>query len=281
MPRFGRAVPAVLVLVASFLGLYGHVLATLVRDWAGDGNYSHGFLIPPLAAYVAWERRAHLAAMTLRPSWVGLVLVAGGLATLAAGTLGAELFLTRVSLIIVIAGAIVFLAGWRHLRALLFPVGLLLLMVPIPVIVFNQIAFPLQLIASQFGAAVLSGAGVPVLREGNVIVLANTTLEVAEACSGIRSLVSLLTVGVMLGHFGHARRSVRIALAVATVPIAIVTTGLRVAGTGIAAHYSGSAAAEGFLHSFSGWLVFVLALVMLWTLDRWIRRFAPTPVPAT
>jgi exosortase len=190
----------------------------------------------------------------------GLLIVLASVGVLAAGTLGAELFLTRVSMIGVLAGAIVFLYGWRHLTTLAFPVAFLLLMIPLPALIFNQIAFPLQLLASRAGEMVLSVLRIPVLREGNVIVLAHTTLEVAEACSGIRSLVSLLTLGIVYGYFIDPRGLVRVAVALSTVPVAIAANGLRVAGTGIAAQYYGAQAAQGFLHSFSGWMVFVVAL---------------------
>jgi exosortase len=158
---------------------------------------------------------------------------------------------------------------------MLFPIAFLILMVPIPQLIFNQIAFPLQLLASDVGAGGLKAVGVPVLREGNVMMLAHTTLEVAEACSGIRSLVSLLTLGVVYGYFMDSRSWVRWALTLATVPIAVVTNGLRVAGTGVAAHYYGAEAAEGFMHSFSGWLVFVAAFALLVVVREVIVRLVP------
>src|SRR6185503_6603836 len=219
----------------------------------------HGFLIIPLAAYLAWERRHKLAEIIPAPSSFGLVVVVGSIVVLLAGILGSELFLQRVSIIGSVIGAVLFLLGWRHLRALSFPVAMLLLMIPIPAIIFNQIAFPLQLLASRFGETAMGIADVPVLREGNVLILANTTLEVAEACSGIRSLVSLLTVGIVLGYFADPRPAVRVAVALCTIPVAIIANALRVAGTGIAAHHFGPEAAQGFFHEFSGWLVFVAA----------------------
>ena len=174
-----------------------------------------------------------------------------------------------------LAGLVLFLGGWRHLRTLAFPLAFLLLMIPIPAIVFNQVAFPLQLLASQFGTQLLGTLGIPVLREGNVIVLARTSLEVAEACSGIRSLISLLTLGIVLGYFSDRRRWVRVAVAIATVPVAIVTNGLRVAGTGVAAHYYGPRAAEGFLHAFSGWLTFAVAIVIVFGVQRVLATLCP------
>jgi exosortase len=266
--------------LASFGLLYWQVFARLWRDWANDDNYSHGFLILPLAAYFVWERRGRLGELTFLPANVGAAILLGGLLLLLAGLFGAELFLTRVSLLFVLAGAVVFLLGWRALKILSFPLAFLLLMIPIPAIVFNQIAFPLQLVASRAGETALSLLSIPVLREGNVIILAHTSLEVAEACSGIRSLVSLLTLGIVYGYFTDPRGGVRVAVALVTVPIAIVANAARVAGTGIAAHYYGPEAAQGFLHTFSGWMVFVVALALLFLLTRAMMRALPPPAPA-
>jgi exosortase len=265
----------VLLVCAAFL--YRNVVVKLVSDWYNDDNYSHGFLIVPIAAYFAWERRDRLREARLQPSVLGLIVVLGSLATLIAGILGAELFLSRVSMIGVLAGTVLFVLGWQHLRILTLPIAFLLLMVPLPAIVFNQIAFPLQLVASQFGQSTLTLCGIPVLREGNVIILANTTLEVAEACSGIRSLISLLTLGIIYGYFTDSRMWVRTAIATATIPIAIIANGVRVAGTGIAAHYFGREAATGFFHTFSGWLVFIVAFAMLFIVMRLLLLVTPQP----
>jgi exosortase len=155
----------------------------------------------------------------------------------------------------------------------------LLLMIPIPAIIFNQIAFPLQLLASRFGEVVLRTLEIPVLREGNVITLANTQLEVAEACSGIRSLISLLTLGIVYGYFTDSRFGVRLAIALSTIPVAIVANGLRVAGTGVAAYYYGVQAAQGFFHEFSGWVIFVVSLVMVLLIHRVVLAVAPRVPP--
>lgn len=256
--RAVRWVPFLLI-VATFAVLYRHVATELFRAWSTDDNYSHGFLIVPIAAYLAWERRARLLNAGYRPSVLGLAVVLGSLGLLVVGTLGAELFLTRVSMVGVVAGATLFLFGWAHLRILAFPIGFLVLMIPLPSIVFNQIAFPLQLLASQVGASVVAAFGVPVLREGNLIVLSYATLEVAEACSGIRSLVSLVTLGVVYGYFIDARTWMRLAIVFSTVPVAIFANAFRVAGTGVAAEYFGVESAEGFFHGFSGWVVFLAA----------------------
>ncbi|MBI2221521.1 MAG: exosortase [Acidobacteria bacterium] len=259
---------APVVLIISFALLYRDVLTGLVADWMGDQNYSHGFLIVPLALYFAWERRRELAEAPGGPSIVGLFIALGSISLLVAGVLGSEFFLTRVSMVGTIAGVVLFVLGPHHLRVLAFPLAFLLLMIPIPAIVFNQIAFPLQLFASWFGETALAVSGVPVLREGNLIVLTDTTLEVAEACSGIRSLVSLFTLGVVYAYFMESRTAIRVILACATVPIAIITNGCRIAGTGVAAQVYGSRAAEGFFHTFSGWLLFVMAFGLLFLLHR-------------
>jgi len=151
------------------------------------------------------------------------------------------------------------------------------LMVPLPAILFNQIAFPLQLLASRVGELAITAANVPVLREGNLLILPNTTLEVAEACSGIRSLVSLLTLGIVFGYFADARPWVRTIIALSTIPVAILSNGMRVAGTGIAAHRFGPAAADGFFHEFSGWLLFIVAFLMMFALQRLLLRAIPPP----
>jgi len=275
LTRINRQHCAIAALVVAFAILYRGVIIKLVSDWAHDDNYSHGFLIIPIAAYFAWERRHRLAAAPIHSAAFGLIILAGSLLTLFAGVLGAELFLTRVSMIGVLVGTILFVLGWQHLRVLTLPVAFLFLMIPIPAIIFNQIAFPLQLLASRFGETVLSALSIPVLREGNVITLASTQLEVAEACSGIRSLISLLTLGIVYGYFVSPSVAVRTVLALATIPVAILANGMRVAGTGIAANYYGPAAAEGFFHTFSGWLVFVVSFAMLFLIHRLIARWTP------
>jgi len=263
-----KLLSALALLIASFGFLYWDVIAKLVHDWSVDENYSHGFLIVPLALYLAYQKRERLRRETCRPSNVGLLVVLLSLGLLAAGVLGAELFTTQVSILGTVSGSVLYLYGWGHLRIMLFPIALLFVMIPIPAIVLNPIAFPLQLLASRAGEAALISCRIPVLREGNLIHLANSSLEVAEACSGLRSLVSLLTLGILYGYFAESKTWIRLSLVLATVPVAILANGLRVAGTGIAAHFYGPKAAQGFFHTFSGWLVFVAAFAMLFVLHR-------------
>ena len=265
------------LVLGGLLLVYWSVIRGLIDAWSTDDNYSHGFFIVPLAAYFAWERRKALAATPVRPSYFGLLVVAGSMALLVAGLLGAELFLSRVSLIGAIAGSILFLFGWQRLRVALFPLAFLLLMVPLPALIFNKIAFPLQLVASNVGEYTISSLDIPILREGNVLILANATLEVAEACSGIRSLVSLFTLGIVFGYFVDRRPWVRAVIALSAVPVAILANGLRVASAGIAAHNFGARGVEGLFHDFSGWVVFVVAFLMMLGFQRLLQRLLPPP----
>jgi exosortase len=275
-----RTIASVTIIALPFLALYSAVFSRLMQDWLHDDNYSHGFLILPVAMYFVWERRQRLMTLQRRPHAFGLVIVLLSSAMVVGGTLGAELFTTRIALLGTIVGSVIFLCGWSHLQLLAFPIGFLLLMIPLPTIIFNQIAFPLQLTASKLGEVTLAAVGIPVVREGNVIYLAHSTLEVAEACSGIRSLVSLLTFGIIYGYFTDRRTTVRLAIACSTVPVAIAANGLRVAGTGIAAHFYGEAAATGFLHTFSGLLMFAASLAILSLTTRLVRWITPQPALA-
>jgi len=166
-------------------------------------------------------------------------------------------------LLLLIAGLVVYFLGWRFFRAVLFPWAFLILMIPIPAILFNQITFPLQILASKLAAAVLPVAGVPVLREGNVINLPALPLEVAQACSGIRSLLSLMTLSIIYGYVAETRVAIRVLLALASIPIAVVANSLRIVGTGLLVQYWDPDKAEGFFHLFSGWLIFLVSLAML------------------
>lgn len=265
-----RRVP--LILAGLALGvLYFGVIVGLVNAWVINPDYSHGFLIVPLCMFFVWQRRQRLAALPVRPAWAGAGVVALSLLVFVAGQLGAEQFLARVSLIGVLAGAVIFVLGWAHFRVLAWTFCFALLMIPLPAIVFNEIALPLQLLASTVAEQSLLLFNIPVLREGNVIFLSSATLEVAEACSGIRSLVSLLTVGIVYGYFTEEKTSRRVILAVSTLPIAVTANALRVAGTGLLAHFAGQSAADGFFHLFAGWLVFMSAVVMLFVLQGGLR----------
>jgi exosortase len=257
------------------LWLYIPTFTRLVTQWWTDPNFSHGFFVPLFSAFVIWQERSRLIGLSPRPSWWGLLLMGFGLSVLIVGQLGAELFLSRVSFLIVLAGLIVLFLGWSFFRALLFPWAFLFLMIPIPAIVFNLITFPLQLLASKVASTTLPWMGVPVLREGNVILLPAMALEVAEACSGIRSLMSLATLAVIYGYLMERKIAVRVLLALASVPIAVAANSLRIVGTGLLVQYWDPEKAQGFFHEFSGWLIFMFSLVMIYLLHRIVRIFWP------
>ena len=265
------------VLGAFMVGLYAAVAPRLVGQWATDDDYAHGFLILPLAIYFAWDRRRKLATLPVEPGPWGAALLALGLAMLAVGSVGAELFLQRTSFIVVLAGLVWLLFGKAFLAALAFPLAFLVLMVPLPAIVMNAVAFPLQVFAAQSATLCMQAAGIPALREGNVIVLADTTLEVAEACSGIRSLQALLALGAVYGYVTQRAVWKRWALVLLSVPIAIAANALRVAGTGLLAHFWGAEVAHGFYHSFAGWIVFVVAFALLLASAALLTRLPDRP----
>jgi exosortase len=255
--------------------LYYPVLEKLVKDWWQIPDFSHGFLVPIFAAYVIWMKRDTLRTTRLKPSWVGVVVVALALAFLLLGVFGAQMFLARISLIILLGGFVLAFGGTPLLGELRFPLLVLLLAIPIPSIIFNQLTFPLQTLASELATALLPMFGVPVFREGHVINLPSMSLEVAEACSGIRSLMSLFTLSIFYGYFMEQSAWKRAMLAVAGVPIAIAANAMRIIGTGLCVQYWNPDKAVGFFHEFSGWVMFLLALGCLFLLHRAMNLLMP------
>lgn len=243
--------------------LYTGIVVGLVRDWLQDPNYSYGLLIVPFAAFLIWRRRKELKQIPIRPSYWGYMGVFGAVAILLVGKLGTEVFLSRVSLIVLLSGMVLYFGGWRLLRALAFPLGILFLMIPLPAIVFNQISLPLQFVSSRLATWLLAVTGVPVLREGNIIRLPAMSLDVAQACSGIRSVISLLSLAIIYGYLMERAVWKRLVLVGISVPIAVLTNATRIMGTGIMVQYWSRRMASGFFHEFSGWLIFVFALFLL------------------
>lgn len=256
------------ILIGLLVWLYASIASRLALQWWEDPNFSHGFFVPLFSLFVLWQDREKLAAVPCKPSWWGVPIICGSLTVLVVGVLGAELFLSRISLILLLAGLVILFQGWRWFGHVLFPWAFLFLMVPIPNIVFNQITFPLQLLASKVAATTLPWAGVPVLREGNVINLPAMPLEVAQACSGIRSLLSLTTLAIIYGYLMETRVWIRVTLALASIPIAVAANSFRIFGTGLLVQYWDPDKAEGFFHAFSGWLIFVVSLLMLFALHH-------------
>lgn len=241
---------------------YAPVLYALVKNWNSDADMGHGFFVPIIAAYIAWQKRAEVAATPAQPNWWGLPVVLYGALQLCIATLGAELFTARTAFVISLAGMVLLLGGARYLKIFAFPLFLLLFMIPIPAIIYNRITFPLQIIASESAEKALSLLQIPVLREGNVLELPDQTLNVVEACSGIRSLLSLSFLSLVFGYFFEKRVWIRVVLFLSTIPIAIAANGARVTLTGILAETKPELA-EGFFHAMSGWIIFMVALAIL------------------
>ena len=284
------SLPKVILLIAAFVFLYANVIAKLGFDWWTDENYSHGLLIPIIIGIIVWHEWYSLKRLARDGSiWLGGLISIFALLLLTAGVLGAELFTTRVSMVLMLAGIIFYLFGTRMIRPLLVPFVLLLLAIPIPQIIFNKIAFPLQIWASRMAVWGIRSFDVPTVRSGNVIDIlpAGATqpisLEVVEACSGIRSLMTLVALALVLAYFTR-RTSLRggglsgtdlfraFILMVSAVPIAVITNAARVTATGIFTYHYGKQATDGFWHDLSGWLVYVVALAMLITVNAALIR---------
>jgi exosortase len=264
---------------ALLLASYVPVLWRLVRQWDADPDMGHGFFVPLVAGYIVWQKRAELQALEPAPNWWGLAVVLYGGLQLWIATMGAELFLARTAFVISIIGVVLLLGGTAWVRALAFPLFLLFFMIPIPTVVYNSITFPLQILASRVSTEALSLMQIPVLREGNVLELAEQKLSVVEACSGIRSLLSLTFLSLVYGYFFETKVWMRVLLFVSTIPIAIVANASRVTLTGVLTEYKPELA-EGFFHTASGWVIFMVALgilVVLHQILNWVYRLVRRP----
>lgn len=271
-----------LAAIALAIAVYAPILYYMALHWNAVADYSHGFLIPPLALYFAWERKPQLKRARIEPSWWGIAPLVLSTITLVVGRLGVELMNMRVSFVLALIGIVLLLLGRQVFKILAFPLFFLFLMVPLPQSLVNPIAFPLQLIAADWAVQVLYHLQIPALREGNIIHLPNTTLFVAEACSGLRSLMALITLGVVFAYFFRKSWGERIIIVTSAIPIAIVVNALRVTITGILTYHFGEKAAEGAIHEFQGLITFGAAFVLLlgeaWLLAKfWPDRWRPQP----
>ena len=265
-----------ILLALVITAIYYQVVGKLVMDWYDNPDFSHGFLVVPFALFVAWEKRKVLRDTPIRQTWSGIWLLLAAIFVLFMGVYGAELFLSRLSLVMLIAAIVWTLCGRAMLRELRFPILVLLLAIPIPAVIFNQITFPLQLLASRMASVLLPLFGVPVLRDGNIIRLASMQLEVAEACSGIRSLMSLFAVAIFYGYFLERSTARRVVLALASIPIAVFANSARIVGTGLCVQYWNPDKAVGFFHEFSGWLMFIVSLCCLYLVHTLMRLKIPS-----
>jgi len=266
---------AVAPLLALFLWTYWPIIPGLIAQWWNEPDYSHGFLIPFISLGFVWFRRNQLASIEVQPGYGGLLMMSMALMLYVAGHIGADMFLQRISLILMLSGILVFMAGWSMFKALLFPLGYLLLAVPLPGIIFNSIAFPLQLLAARIATNTMHLLSVPVLREGNIMHLASVSLDVEEACSGIRSLFSLLAIGVLYAQVTTKKLTPRLVIALAVIPIAIAANVFRVTTTGFLAHYLSVETAMGFFHQLGGMVVFAVALLLFFCISQLVALLGP------
>jgi len=242
------------------IGVYAPLLAGLARQWGTDPDMSHGFFVLPVVAFVVWRRRGELAPIEgkpeAKPNWWGLAIVAWGAAQMLLGTLAAQVFIARTAFLVSLAGAVLFLGGTRALKIMAFPLLLLLFLFPMPAMVYARVTLPLQIFASAAAETVLNWIGIPVLRDGNILELPHQRLSVVEACSGIRSLLSLAFLSLVYAYFFDRRVAMRWVLLGATVPIAIAANAFRITLMGLFG-------LEGASHLFEGWVLFVVALGLL------------------
>jgi len=274
-------VGSLLLLSALVLVLYGRVLGAMAQQWWSDPNYGHGFLVPVFAAYILWHERSRRREVPIHTSNWGFAIMLFAIGLLILGTLGSEQFTARVSLLILISGIIVFLVGWQALRSIAFPIGYLIFMIPLPAIIYYQLTFPLQLLASRLGANGLVALGVPTVREGNLLILPNVTLEVVEACSGVRSLLSLLAVVVGYVYLAEPSTWKRCVLVALTVPIVILSNGLRLVATGVLSFFLGPGMDSGLAHSGIGLVFFGLAFLSILLVHSLLRHFTGNQIPAS
>jgi len=265
------------ILLLLLVWLYHSTLYRLVMQWLKDPNFQHGVFVPAFALFVLWQDRRRLKTVPNSPSWTGLPVVVFGLLMLTLGDLGVELFTERASLLVLLAGLIVLFRGWPMFRAVLFPWAFSFLMIPLPALVLQHFSFPLQILAAKLSTWCLQAIGVPVLREGNVINLAHTSLDVVQACSGIRFLLSLVTLAIIYGYLMENRNWARVLLACFAVPIAVIANAFRIFVAGLIAQFWSPDKAQGFFHEFQGWLVFVVALALFFTVHRVINLWKPVP----
>ena len=272
--------PAVAWFGVLLIAAYFPILTKLVNQWSTDDDVSHGFFVPVVAGYVAWTRRDALLHIEWKPAWWGIGLLVWGGIQAYLGMLGAELFLQRTAFLESLLGLLLVLGGVRLVRELLFPLLLLPFMIPLPTVIYNQITFPLQLFASAVAERSLEVLNIPVLRDGNILELPSQKLSVAEACSGIRSLLSLSFLSLVYAYFFDRKVWMRWVLLFATVPIAIIANSARVTLTGVFSEIDPTLA-EGFFHEAEGWVIFVVAIVILVVLHQlinWVyRRVHPEP----
>ncbi len=251
------------IILGLVLIVYLPVLIDLVSDWYMDDNYSHGFLILPVAVWLIWRKRKELAETPTKRNNLGLIFILGSLLLLIAGTAGAEYFTARVSFVALLFSLSLYMFGWLFTKKIWFAFFFMLFMIPIPYVIYYSLTFPMQLFASKISTNILNAIDLPLIRQGNIIHIPNYSMEVAEACSGIRSLFSLLALGALYAYFSQPNKVKAVILFLSTIPIAIAGNVFRITVTALGAHMISTEFAEGTLHEISGLIVFVFSLILL------------------
>ncbi len=262
--KFNFFIIQLILLVLIFVFFYHQTISNLISEWSRNPNFSHGFLVPFVALYMVWYKKATLSNMPLEPSNIGILIIIFGMFTHVVGNIGAEFFMMRTSMIFTISGIILYLCGIRIFKAVFIPVIYLIIMVPIPAIIWNKIAFPLQLFAANLSSKAINLLGIPVFREGNILHLTNTTLEVVDACSGLRSLTALIALTGALSYLALLSNFKKWILFFSAIPIAVAVNIVRLIITALMAIYISPEAANGFLHDISGLIIFIVALFLVY-----------------
>jgi len=261
-PQRAISWPALGWFTALLIAAYFPILKHLVEQWSYDDDFAHGFFVPMVALFSAWQRREEVLKLPWKPAWWGVALLVWAIVQAYVGWLAAEMFLQRTAFLISLTGMLLVMGGTALVRALLFPLVLLIFMIPIPAIIFNYITFPLQIFASQLAEYSLDMLNIPVFREGNILELASQRLSVAEACSGIRSLLSLTFFSLVYSYYFDTKIWMRWVLLIAIIPIAILANSGRITITGILSQTNPDLA-EGFFHSLEGLVIAAIAFFML------------------
>jgi exosortase D (VPLPA-CTERM-specific) len=249
-------------ILVAILGFWGS-LAELVHRWNSQEEYSHGFLIPFVTAWLLWTRRDALRANIGQPSWIGPVLILFAIALLIIGELSAIYILAQIGFVIALTGVVLAIGGNALLRVSIFPIAFLLFAIPLPYFIDAVLTLRLQLISSQLGVFFIRLFGIPVYLDGNIIDLGNYKLQVVEACSGLRYLYPLLSLSVLAAYLFHAPIWQRVVVFLSSIPIAIGMNGFRIGLVGILVDRWGNQMAEGFLHFFEGWVIFIACAALL------------------
>ena len=273
-----RIATATSVLGAVFLLAYFGVLKGLFDTWYNNEDYSYGFLIPLVAAYLIWEKKGQLKSIRVSSNWMGAPFFFFFLLVSIYGMLGSSPSAVRPAIPFMLLAIVLFCFGKSALKAVWFPLFFLVFMIPLPTVVQTGIGVPLKLLSTKLGAVLLHLFGVSVFVQGNVIDLGVTQLQVVDACSGLRYILPLLALGVLFAYFFEKTKWKQVALVIFTIPVSVITNGIRIGATGILAQKYGSGMAEGFFHDFSGWVVFMFAFALLFGFMFLLKLFAkPAP----